>query len=115
MFVNNETTMDENNLESAVKTPELLVKPGNLCHELLKTFKKPFNSGYCENCFLKGVKWSPDGLCLLTASEDFHLRLFEPTEGNVDDQPVLDYREGGTVYDFAWFPGMTSEDPTTCV
>ena len=29
-----------------------------------------------NNC-VKGVKWSPDGLCLLTASEDRQLRLFE--------------------------------------
>ena len=41
-----------------------------------------------ENC-LRGVKWSPDGACLLTASEDRHLRLFElpnellPDEGEM--------------------------------
>jgi len=29
------------------------------------------------NNFVKGVKWSPDGLCLLTSSEDNTMRLFE--------------------------------------
>ena len=33
-------------------------------------------SGLKNNC-LKGVQWSPDGTCLLTASEDQQLRLFE--------------------------------------
>ena len=33
------------------------------------------------NNFLKGCKWSPDGLCLLTASDDNCLRLFNLPEG----------------------------------
>ena len=31
-----------------------------------------------DNC-LRGMQWSPDGLCLLTASDDKQLRLFEPS------------------------------------
>ncbi|EFJ43030.1 hypothetical protein VOLCADRAFT_106969 [Volvox carteri f. nagariensis] len=38
-------------------------------------------AGFADNCpntnFLKGVKWSPDGACLLTASDDNWLRLFD--------------------------------------
>ena len=41
---------------------------------VLAPFRSPPN-----NC-LRGVKWSPDGLCLLTASDDHHLRLFELPE-----------------------------------
>ncbi|GIL92819.1 hypothetical protein Vretimale_19220 [Volvox reticuliferus] len=37
--------------------------------------------GYAASCpntnFLKGVKWSPDGACLLTASDDNWLRLYD--------------------------------------
>ena len=28
--------------------------------------------------------------------------------------PCLTMREGETVYDLSWFPGMTSADPETC-
>ena len=31
-----------------------------------------------ENNFVKDVKWSPDGLCLLASSDDNAIRLFEP-------------------------------------
>lgn len=33
-----------------------------------------------RNNFLKGVKWSPDGSCLLTNSDDHKLRVFSGTE-----------------------------------
>ena len=104
-----------------------------------------------DNNTLKGCKWSPDGLCLLTASEeDRQLRLFElPPElmeaaaaaggagsgsgsgsGSATDaereaevlgaaraelEPVLAVRESESIYDYSWFPGMTSADPVTCV
>lgn len=80
------------------------------------------------DCFLKGCKWSPDGYCLLTSSDDYCLRIFEPpshllTEKKsessevypVDVQPVLTMKEGGTVYDFCWYPLMNSSNPATCV
>jgi len=92
-----------------------------------------------ENC-LRGVKWSPDGLCLLTASEDKHLRLFELpielqetdsaemqpdrsgaasateiTPGNHEElHSVLQVRAPDSIYDYVWYPFMDSGDPTTC-
>eukprot|EP01018_Ginkgo_biloba_P036105 Gb_14083 [translate_table: standard] len=42
-------------------------------------FKQPSNS----NNFLKGAKWSPDGSCFLTSSDDNTLRIFDlPNWGN---------------------------------
>ena len=37
----------------------------------------------------RGCKWSPDGLCLLTCSQDHKLRLFEipPATGKADKSP----------------------------
>eukprot|EP01117_Protostelium_nocturnum_P015502 TRINITY_DN6022_c0_g1_i2.p1 TRINITY_DN6022_c0_g1~~TRINITY_DN6022_c0_g1_i2.p1 ORF type:complete len:399 (+),score=90.78 TRINITY_DN6022_c0_g1_i2:52-1248(+) len=76
-----------------------------------------------QNNFLKGGKWSPDGLCLLTNSDDNYLRLFElPNTWNsleVEENPsemrsVLKVKEGETIYDFCWFPSMNSMDPSTC-
>ena len=92
----------------------------------------PFAS--LPNNTLRGAKWSPDGLCLLTASEDHCLRLFELPEGVADpakataeggasmgelaQQPelveALSVREGDSVYDYAWYPLMDSGTPLTC-
>lgn len=44
------------------------------------TETEEFNSGRKRNNFLKGVKWSPDGSCLLTNSDDHKLRVFSGTE-----------------------------------
>ncbi|XP_028405488.1 telomerase Cajal body protein 1-like [Dendronephthya gigantea] len=79
--------------------------------------------GSPEN-FLKGCKWSPDGTCILTCSNDNTLRLFNlPTEMysgffSLDVLPemssVLQMKEGETIYDYAWYPKMSSYDPDTC-
>jgi hypothetical protein len=75
-----------------------------------------------------GIKWSPDGLCLLACAEDNTLRLYEippeiegisKTEATwLPEQQcmssVITVREGETIYDMAWLPGMNSADPATC-
>lgn len=73
-----------------------------------------------RHCYLKGCKWSPDGFCLLSNSEDNVLRLFEIPESvtNVASEevlPVVLVKEGGTIYDFEWYPKMNSSDPISCV
>eukprot|EP00002_Diphylleia_rotans_P011260 TRINITY_DN2228_c0_g2_i3.p1 TRINITY_DN2228_c0_g2~~TRINITY_DN2228_c0_g2_i3.p1 ORF type:complete len:353 (+),score=60.95 TRINITY_DN2228_c0_g2_i3:44-1102(+) len=69
--------------------------------------------------FIKHGKWSPDGTCLLTSSEDNCLRLFEmPSmfeDGKVSDwAPTLRVTEGDSLYDFAWYPKMSSSEPNSC-
>lgn len=80
--------------------------------------------------FLKNVKWSPDGKCLLSNSEDHILRLFEmyvcpfgipkhsmflpvrPTEAPgspANLRSALKVLEGEDVYDYAWYPYMKSD------
>ena len=78
-----------------------------------------------ENC-LRGLQWSPDGLCLLTASDDKQLRLFElPSELQVESETlaapeqnelssVLQVRSADSIYDYAWYPFMDSREPATC-
>jgi WD40 repeat protein len=89
-----------------------------------------FVSDKVDNNFLKDVKWSPDGLCLLTSSDDNAIRLFEPGGGAADSaqlkeeawclpqhdrvKSVLKVQEGETIYDFAWLPTMISSDPASC-
>ena len=85
--------------------------------------------------FLKGVQWSPDGVCLLTCADDNVLRVYDvPPEfpddvgggntGDVGDArggagaiaeealwPALRIKEREAVYDYAWFPAMNAADP----
>lgn len=72
--------------------------------------------------FLKGCKWAPDGSCILTNSEDRCLRLFNLPEqiynSEINNIPplesVLKMQESGTIYDYCWYPGMSSTMPETC-
>uniref|UniRef100_A0A8C4S4A9 Telomerase Cajal body protein 1 n=1 Tax=Erpetoichthys calabaricus TaxID=27687 RepID=A0A8C4S4A9_ERPCA len=78
-------------------------------------------SGTTEN-FLKGCKWAPDGSCILTNSADNVLRLYnlppemysQDWEGLPEINAVLRMTEGDTIYDYCWYPIMTSLDPETC-
>ena len=39
-------------------------------------FHNQFKTSSVPNNFLKGIKWSPDGSCFLTSSDDNTLRVF---------------------------------------
>jgi WD40 repeat protein len=81
--------------------------------------------------FLKAVKWSPDGVCLLTCgAEDNTFRIYDvPADlGSVppvqDDGggagadalwPALRIKERESVYDYCWYPRMSASDPQSCV
>ncbi|XP_059437677.1 uncharacterized protein LOC132170641 [Corylus avellana] len=92
-------------------------------------FYHQFRTGPNPNNFLKGVKWSPDGSCFLTSSEDNTLRVFTlPDYGSGGDgstwSTISDedsyaanvvVNEGESVYDFCWYPYMSASDPVSCV
>ena len=108
-----------NELQEGQKPPSLECCETNFISEVLKIEKVFLNSKLGKNCFLKGCKWSPDGLCLLSNSDDNILRLFEtPQNLNTSDndvKPVLQMKEGGTIYDYEWYPLMNSTNPISCV
>ncbi|XP_046574729.1 telomerase Cajal body protein 1-like [Haliotis rubra] len=72
--------------------------------------------------YLRGCKWSPDGACILTNSNDNCLLLFNLPEGVYTDGqdipedmiPALKMKESELIYDFCWYPMMHSSDPTSC-
>lgn len=78
-------------------------------------------SGSPEN-YLRGCKWAPDGSCILSNSADNVLRVYNlPPELYSQDwdllaemSPVLRMAEGDTIYDYCWYPKMSSLDPDTC-
>ncbi|XP_060569571.1 telomerase Cajal body protein 1-like [Ruditapes philippinarum] len=81
-------------------------------------FKDSENKNY-----LRGCKWAPDGTCILTNSNDNKLKLFNLPdelyysggENKIIDElkPVLNMKEADTVYDFCWYPQMSSSQPET--
>lgn len=76
--------------------------------------------------YLKGCLWSPDGTCLLTTVNGDGMHVFEtPSDLYSSDsisadrpldclQSAVHIKEGGIVYDYCWFPFMSSQDPATC-
>lgn len=78
--------------------------------------------------FLKGCKWSPDGTCLLTCSDDGLLRLYDLPADLYNSHkksfqgcsiselsPSLRIKESETIYDYCWHPLMSSWNPETCL
>jgi len=81
----------------------------------------------CEKSHNYFCSRSPDGTCLLTNSNDNVLRFWDlPTSlynkqswdakynTEIDLKPAVTVKEGGTVYDYCWYPLMSSWDPPTC-
>ncbi|RHZ84437.1 hypothetical protein Glove_81g47 [Diversispora epigaea] len=73
-----------------------------------------------EDNFFKAAKWSPDGSCILTSSNDSILRIFDLSSNvfevseELDLNPSLSIHSGETIYEFCWYPLMSSQDPATC-
>jgi len=63
---------------------------------------------------LKGCKWSPDGLSILTNGEDKRLRIFnietDETDRCMKLCKISQIKEGGTIYDYAWYPNSTQNN-----
>ncbi|CAC5411971.1 WRAP53 [Mytilus coruscus] len=69
-----------------------------------------------EDNYLRGCKWSPDGKCLLTNSNDNKLRVYHYPTANTQSElkSSVTVKETDTVYDFCWNRKMSLEDPDTC-
>ncbi|XP_024377425.1 uncharacterized protein [Physcomitrium patens] len=92
-------------------------------------FYKQMWSPSAHNNFFKGAKWSPDGSCFITSSEDNSLRIFDLPSDVLESAVLYDnvksdedsngaaliVDEGEAVYDFCWYPCMTTTDSSTCI
>ncbi|XP_053659122.1 telomerase Cajal body protein 1 homolog [Anopheles marshallii] len=94
----------------------------NTCIEVARcSWDRPVRQNYLQGCH-----WSPDGTCVLTTVNNDGMHIVElPNDlysSNMvsDDRPVdlltsaVHVKEGGLVYDCAWYPGMNSLQPETC-
>uniref|UniRef100_A0A1B6L8K9 WD repeat-containing protein 79 n=1 Tax=Graphocephala atropunctata TaxID=36148 RepID=A0A1B6L8K9_9HEMI len=117
---NEDTTLNEVNL--IINKNTLFLKNIKLMTGAWNEFS--YNNKHDE-VFLKGCKWSPDGTCLLTNSNDSIMRLFDLplslynchkiSEFDFPElKPSLKSKVGGLVYDYGWYPLMTSTNPDTC-
>ncbi|KAL2343960.1 hypothetical protein Fmac_005245 [Flemingia macrophylla] len=91
-------------------------------------FHRQFITPTNPNNFLKAVKWSPDGSCFLTSSDDNTLRLFTPPSTHTDAPVAASHddnddsfpatvviHDGESIHDFCWYPYMSSSDLVTNV
>lgn len=95
------------------------------------TTSKPLGlSSLCEmhlntGTYFKGCKWAPDGLCLMSCSNDNVIRLintpkeiqeqkWDHFDSTIPIESCLDVREAEIIYDYAWWPHMNSMHPNTC-
>ena len=90
--------------------------------ELAKaTFPNSTNQHYT-----KGVLFSPDGTCILTTVNANGMLCYELPQDlygkeEIDEEreitllkPVIQIKSIGNIYDFTWYPYMSSYDPDTC-
>ncbi|KAL7301826.1 hypothetical protein TKK_0005433 [Trichogramma kaykai] len=137
-FSNNHDTVladETNNDKISNDTQDSLIELQNQQNEILtydwttpklicKASKEFASTDNYEN-FTKGCQWAPDGTCVLVPSEDYRFRLFDlpkelyngtlPENFEISDfKSSLSIKEGGTIYDFCWFPHMSSWEPSTC-
>jgi len=72
-----------------------------------------------SNDLPQGVKFSPDGLCVLTSAGN-RLRLYNTPDvqsessERQDWKAILESHGGDTVRCYDWYPHMASSDPSTC-
>ncbi|MED6145142.1 hypothetical protein PIB30_022285 [Stylosanthes scabra] len=114
----------QNSISSDYSLPRLRfdVPPHRTYH-----FRNQFITPSNPNNFLKAVKWSPDGSCFLTTSDDNTLRIFtlpDPETATLVDSSQSDddsfaaslvMSEGEPIHDFCWYPYMSASDPVTNV
>jgi WD40 repeat protein len=60
-----------------------------------------------------GVRFSPDGLCVLTSVRD-ELRLYNTSLVGSSWNAALTCKGGDVVQSFDWYPHMDSQNPSTC-
>lgn len=124
-------TSDENSDESLMPTRLTTVASFGLKASRTITRNAQAYAQRSRRNFFKGVKFSPDGRCIVSCSDDNTLRLFEVEDALHKERPIADDRvamitsnsiapvltctESETIYDFCWYPRMSSASPQTCV
>ncbi|KAI9228035.1 MAG: WD40-repeat-containing domain protein [Piptocephalis tieghemiana] len=73
-----------------------------------------------ETDFFKQIHWSPDGSCILSASNDESIRLFHLPPSTLNGRSYSSgyesfcLRPGEAIQDISWYPHMYYQDRSTC-
>ncbi|XP_005111944.2 telomerase Cajal body protein 1 [Aplysia californica] len=103
--------MAEYDVEPAVYADSSYCLARTCVPQFLAEARKEFEEGSGDN-FLRGCKWSPDGSCIVTNSNDNRLRLYSVVhDQDTSMTPSFVLKEGSQIYDFAWLPQMSSAVP----
>ncbi|XP_011176658.1 telomerase Cajal body protein 1 homolog [Zeugodacus cucurbitae] len=122
------TTADN---ESAVLDADLIAPEIHKVFQcgLFELGRRLWSSSAEKQHYTKGCLWSPDGTCILTPVHldgmhvielpndlytAFAKRTVSATRELSKLETAVHVKEGGTVYDYAWYPFMNSQTPETC-
>ncbi|XP_036321561.1 telomerase Cajal body protein 1 homolog [Rhagoletis pomonella] len=96
---------------------------------LIELGRRLWKSSAEKQHYTKGCLWSPDGLCILLPVHLDGMHVIElPSDVYTDCakqqvtatrtlsklETAVHVKEGGTVYDYVWYPFMNSQSPVTC-
>lgn len=108
----------ESNIPSCTFPEYILEKPKLLAEIMYPSDENQF--------YIRGCKWSPDGTCLLYAVRGKGMTVVElPSDlyatSEIDEnrnvtnlKAAVAIPENALLYDFCWFPGMSSQNPASC-
>jgi telomerase Cajal body protein 1 len=94
-------------------------------HQVIELAKATFPNSTNQH-YTKGTVFSPDGTCILTAINATGMNCYElpqdlygkeeiPEDRELNLlQPVIQLKSVGNIYDFCWYPYMSSYDAATC-
>lgn len=113
--------------DTAIAGPSNYSEIGYFCDKHVVELSRCTWRGSANNQrFLKGCLWSPDGTCILTVANGNGMHVFElpidlyGVDSIEEDRPLdilqsaVHIKEGGSVYDYCWYPFMNSSNPTSC-
>ena len=118
---NDEEAMDCDNKEIELRPVDFFIEKN-----VVELARSSWRGSTKHQRYLKGCLWSPDGTCLLTTVTGDGMHVFETPRDLYEAETIsparpldclqsaVHIKEGGTVYDYCWFPFMSSNDPATC-
>ncbi|XP_053959337.1 telomerase Cajal body protein 1 homolog [Anastrepha ludens] len=118
---------EQNTATEAIDEAPTLMEESELFQDaVVELGRRLWKSSPEKQHYTKGCLWSPDGTCILVPvhldgmhvielPRDLYLaRTMSATRALSKLDTAVHVREGGTVYDYVWYPFMSSLAPETC-
>lgn len=117
-MINLNIEIQQSNIPSCSFPEYILEKPKLLAEVIYPSDENQY--------YIRGCKWSPDGTCLLYAVRGKGMTVVELPSDLYVTTEIEEHRnvtnlkaavaipENALLYDFCWFPGMSSQNPASC-